>query len=199
MSVLRRISMGLVWALVLALPAVASAQVQPAPRDPYLAVRERLEQIEQEKRNREREWERRKPKPSGCQAMGTCALGDAGIRSEAIPGTGLVAVLHDVDVEKESLTIRLRFINRGSEPATITLDPGVAYAAYFVEVEGEKRHILRADDGALAAKKPLARALPPGAMESWWAKFPPLAPGATTFDVVIPPAPRFEDVSVADD
>ena len=186
---------------LLATRASAMAQVEEMPQGGVgvLETRERLEQIEQEKRNRERQRELTHPKSSDCRATGTCALWEQGIRSQPIPGTGLIAVLHDVDVEKESLTIRLRFINRSSQPASIALDPNGSYDAYFVEVDEEKRHILRSDDGALAAKKPLARRLRPGAMESWWARFPPLPAGATSFDVMIPPAPRFEGISVHDD
>jgi hypothetical protein len=39
--------------------------------------------------------------------------------------------------------------------------------------------------------------LEPGAMESWWAKFPPLEIGARAVDITIPPAPRFEMVPVS--
>jgi len=38
--------------------APAIAQIQEAPRDPYLEARENVERIEQEKRNRDRERER---------------------------------------------------------------------------------------------------------------------------------------------
>jgi len=66
-------------------------------------------------------------------------------------------------------------------------------------VNGERRFILRDDDGSLDAKRPLNREIEPGSMESWWAKFPALPPDTESFDVVIPPAPAFEAVSVRAD
>jgi hypothetical protein len=173
----------------------ALGQIQAAPRDPYLAAREREEQVEQEKRNRERERERRSPRPSGCSTGAMCAPREAGIQSHPVAGTGLVAVLHDVDVDEDALNVRLRFFNDGAEPVTLTIDPQSSYEAYFVAVGGERRFILRDDGGSLQAKRPLSREIQPGSMESWWAKFPPLPPDAGAFDVVIPPAPPFEAVS----
>lgn len=180
-------------------PAPALAQVQQAPRDPYLEARENAEQIEQEKRNRERERERLRPKPSGCATGTNCAPRGAGIQSHTVPGTGLVAVLHDVDVEKDALSVRFRFFNDGAEPVTLAIDPATDYETFYVEVDGEKRFILRNDDGSLQAKKSMDRDLAPGSMESWWARFPALPPEAESFDVVIPTAPRFEAVPVSAD
>ena len=184
---------------VLLAPAPALAQVQQAPRDPYLEAREKDEQIEQEKRNRERERERRRPKPSACATGAICAPRGEGIQSHPIPGSGLVAVLHDVDVEKDVLNVRFRFFNDGAEPVTLALDAAADYEAYFVEVDGAKMFILRDGDGSLQAKKSIDRVLGPGSMESWWAKFPALPPEAESFDVVVPPAPRFEAVPVSAD
>jgi hypothetical protein len=184
---------------VLLAPAPALAQVQEAPRDPYLKARENVEQIEQEKRNRERERERQRPKPSACATGANCAPRGAGIQSHIVPGSGLMAVLHDVDVEKDALNVRFRFFNDGAEPVTLAIDPRADYEAYFVEVDGARRFILRNDDGSLQAKKPIDGELEPGSMESWWAKFPPLPPDAESFDVVVPPAPRFEAVPVSAD
>ena len=118
------------------------------------------------------------------------------IQSHRVPGTGLVAILHDIDVEDDALTVRIRFYNEGTEPAALAVDPTAAYDAFYVEVDGEKRFILRDDDGTLEAKGSLARDLEPGGMESWWAHFPPLPPKAVSFDVVIPPA-RFTEVLVS--
>ena len=175
----------------------ALAQDRTAPPDPYLTERERLEQIEQEERNREREYARekewREPKPTGCQTGQFCPQSSEPIR---MPGTGLMAVLHDIDVEDDALTVRIRFYNEGTEPATLAVDPTAAYDSFDVEVDGEKSFILRDDDGTLEAKESLARDLEPGGMESWWAHFPPLPPKAVSFDVVIPPA-RFQEVLVS--
>ena len=194
--------------LLLGPRAPALAQIQAAPRDPYISDLERRELIEQEKRNRERERERRFPKSSGCStgAMAgfgdgllvpaECAPGEAGIQSHTVPASGLVAVLQDVEVEKDAMNVRLRFFNDGAGPVTLVIDPAADYDAYFVEVDGARRFILRDDNGSLQAKKPIDGELEPGSMESWWARFPPLPPDAESFDVVVPPAPRFEAVPV---
>lgn len=200
MSVTQTLPHLLLLASLLAPSGLARAQVQPAPRDPYLAARENLEQIEQEERNREREIERRRPpKPAGCSTGQICSQRSEGLQSHQVPGTGLVAVLHDVDVEEGALTVRLRFYNDGPEPATLAIDPTEAFEAYFVEVGGERRFILRDKDGSLEAKKPLARELEPGSMESWWATFAALPVDGESFDLMVPPAPRFEAVSIHSD
>jgi hypothetical protein len=181
--------------------ALAIAQVEELPRGGVgvLEARENRERIEQEKRNRERERERLRPKPSGCATGTICAPRGEGIQSHQVPGSGLVAVLHDIDVEKDALNVRFRFFNDGAEPVTLAIDPGADYEAYFVEVDGTKMFILRDEDGSLQSKKSIDGELEPGSMESWWAKFPPLPPDAASFDVVVPPAPRFEAVPVSAD
>lgn len=184
---------------LLAPRAPAIGQVQEAPRDPGLDARERVERIEQEKRNRQRQRERLRPKPSPCATGTTCAPRGEGIQSHQVPGSGLVAVLHDIDVEKDALNVRFRFFNDGAEPVTLAIDPEADFEAFYVEVDGEKRFILRNDDGSLQAKKSMDRDLAPGSMESWWAKFPPLPPDAESFDVIVPPAPRFDSVPVSAD
>ena len=78
------------------------------------------------------------------------------------------------------------------------VDPTQTYEAYFVEAGDERRFILRDEDGALEAKKPLVRVLAPGTMERWWAKFPRLDSGVRSLDITIPPAPRFHAVSVTE-
>ena len=187
-------------ACLVALPRAALAQDRPAPRDPTLAQRERLELIEQEERNREREYALEKEWPksnrTGCETGRYCPQRNEAIQSYRVPGTGFVAVLHDIDVEDDALTVRIRFYNGGSEPAALAIDPAAAYEAFYVEVDGEKSFILRHDDGTLEAKESLTRDLEPDGMESWWAHFPPLSPKAISFDVVIPPA-RFEEVLVS--
>ena len=194
-------------------PAAAIAQVEELPRGSVgvLESREYRERIEQEKRNRERERERLFPKSSGCStgAMAgfgdgllvpvECAPGEAEIQNHTVLASGLVAVLHDVDVEKDALIVRLRFLNHGAGPVTLVIDPSADYEAYFVEVDGARRFILRDDNGSFQAKKPIDGELEPGSMESWWAKFPPLPPDAESFDLVVPPAPRFEAVPVSPD
>jgi hypothetical protein len=187
-----------VGALLLGLPATARAQGQ-APRDPYLAALERREAIVQAKRFHALfDRHPRRPKPSGCATGRICSDRRGGIQSQRIPGTGLVAVLHDVDAEEDGLVVRMRFYNDGSEPVRLRVDPTQAGDAYSIEVGGERRFILRNDDGALEAKEPVVRVLAPGSMESWWAKFPPLERGAKSLDISIPPAPRFESIAASD-
>lgn len=200
MRMQQRVPQMVLLACLIAPSGVTLAQDRPAPRDPYLAKRERLELREQEKRNREREYAREKewraPKPTGCQTGQFCLQSSEAIQSHRVPGTGLLTVLHDIDVEDDALTVRIRFFNEGTEPATLTVDPTEAYEAFYVDIDGEKSFILRDDDGTLEAKESLARDLEPGGMESWWAHFPPLPPKAVSFDVVIPPA-QFEEVLVS--
>ncbi|HET6363119.1 MAG TPA: hypothetical protein VFH11_13845 [Gemmatimonadota bacterium] len=201
MRVQRRLPQLFLLVSLLAPSGVSLAQERPAPRDPYLAQRERLEQVEQDKRNREREYERekewRKPPPTFCQTGQFCPRGSEAIQIHRVPGTGLTAILHDIDVEDDALTVRVRFFNEGAETVTLTLDPTASYDTFYVEIDGARSFILRDDQGRLDAKEPLARNLEPGAMESWWADFPPLPSKAVSFDVVIPPAPPFEGVSVS--
>ena len=192
------ITLVLLCGLLLALPVLARAQVE-APRDPYLAERERVERVVAATRFRVL-YDRhpRRSKPSGCATGRICSDRREAIQSQRIPGTGVVAVLHDLDDEEDGLLVRMRFYNDGPEPVRLGVDPTRDYDAYFIEVGGERRFILRDDDGALEAKEPLVRVLAPGAMESWWAKFPPLEGGAKTLDIRIPPAPRFEAIAASD-
>lgn len=177
-----------------------SALAQDRGSISVLEQRERIEHQEQEERNREREYAREKewrdPKPTGCQTGQFCSQSVEAIQSHRVPGTALMAVLHDIDVEEDALTVRIRFYNESTEPAALAVDPTAAYDAFYVEVDGEKSFILRDDDGTLEAKESLARDLEPGGMESWWAHFSPLPPKAVSFDLVIPPA-RFEEVLVS--
>lgn len=177
------------------------AQEQPPRRARVLTESERVELQLQEKRNREREYARekewREPKPAGCQTGQFCLQRIEAIQSHGLPGSGLMAVLHDIDVGKDALTVRIRVYNEGTEPATLVLDPTASYDAFYVEVAGEKSFILRDEDGDLEAKKSFAGELDPGEMESWWAQFPPLPSQVVSFDIVIPPVPRFEGVPVS--
>ena len=184
-------------ALFVALPCLARAQ-GAAPRDPYLAALEKRERVVAAKRYQvlfdRHPW---RPKPSGCGTGRICSYRGEGIQSKGVPGTNLVAVLHDIDREQDGLLVRVRFYNDGPEPVRLGVDPAQAYDAYFVEAGGERRFILREEDGTLEAKDAFVRMLEPGAMESWWAKFPPLENGARAIDITIPPAPRFEMVPVS--
>lgn len=185
-------------ALFIALPGLANAQAA-APRDPYLAALEKRELIVAAKRyNVLFDRHPRRPKPSGCATGRICSPLSLGIQRHRIDGTTLVAVLYDIDEQEDGLLVRVRFYNDGSEPVTLGVDPTRSYDAYFVEVAGERGFILRDEEGALEAKEPLMRALAPGAMESWWARFPPRKKGAHAIDIRIPPAPRFEAISVSD-
>jgi len=197
-SLARQFPLVFVGAFLLGLPAMARAQGQ-APRDPYLAALEKREAIVQAKRY-DALFDRhpRQPKPSGCATGRICSDRGEGIESQRIPGTGLVAVLHDIDGTQDGLVVRMRFYNDGPAPVKLGVDPTRAYDAYFIEVGGERRFILRDDEGALEAKEPLVRVLAPGAMESWWARFPPLERGAKFLEITIPPASPFEAIAAAD-
>lgn len=191
---------GLVVCSILSTPGLTRAQDPPVSREsPYVAryvasqeYREALEEEVRQRKRAERLNEERERRYWSAECPG-CARREEGIQVRAVPGTGVVGVLHDVDLEEEFLMVRLRFYNDGAEQARLTIDPVGAYESYFVEVGGEKRHILRNEDGELEAKKPLAVEMRPGAMESWWARFPAI-PGTESFDVVIPPAGPFLSV-----
>ncbi|HET7693651.1 MAG TPA: hypothetical protein VFM44_11235 [Gemmatimonadota bacterium] len=193
----------LLGGLLLAPRVSATAQVEELPRGGWgvLEARENSERIEQEKRNREREYARekelREPKPTGCQTGQFCLQSIEAIQSHRVPGTGLMAVLHDIDLGEDALTVRMRFYNEGTETATLALDPNASYEAFYVEVDGEKSFILRDEDGDLEAKESFAGELDPGEMESWWARFPPLASHAVSFDIEIQSIPRFQGVLVS--
>jgi hypothetical protein len=197
MTATRSFLLMIVGALLMGLPAIAHGQAR-APRDPYLAALEKRERVVAAKRYQvlfdRHPW---RPKPSGCGTGRICSDRGEGIQSYGVPGTNLVAVLHDIDREQDGLLVRVRFYNDGPEPVRLGVDPAQAYDAYFVEAGGERRFILREEDGTLEAKDPFVRMLEPGAMESWWAKFPPLEIGARVADITIPPAPRFEMVPVS--
>jgi hypothetical protein len=183
-------------ASITGVPIVASAQnEQPQPRDPYVDAEEYNRQYEEQRRNRQREEERALHRDPGCQG---CGRRTEGIQIQPIPGTTLVAVLHDIDLEDGILTVRFRFYNDGPESAQLAIDPATTYESFFVKVGEEKLFILRDDDGNLQAKKRLEVDLEPGAMESWWATFPAPAESTKTFDLQIPPVAPFLNVSISD-
>jgi len=183
-----------VLATLLSTPGVNRAQeAPPPPRE--LPEPERNEEYEERLRRLNREEAQRQ----GAAECPGCSRRGEGIQVQPIPGTRLVAVLHDIDLEEEFLMVRLRFYNDGSDPATLTIDPAETYESFFVEFDGKRNFILRDDDERLDAKKPLAFKLQTGKMASWWARFPPLPPGIESFDVVIPPAAPFLNVPVAAD
>lgn len=187
------------FGLALALPAVVRAQeTRPEPDDPYLEIRERREHQQAEERRLKQEAEERLQQRRNDRLDASVYHGE-GIQVHRIPGTSLTAVLHDIDLEEEFLMIRLRFYNDGEERTRLVIDPLTAYESFFVEVDDEKFFILRDAAGKLDAKRRLDLMLRPGAMESWWARFPPLPLDARAFHVVIPPVSPFLSVSVETD
>lgn len=120
-----------------------------------------------------------------------------GLQSRGIPGTPLVAVVHEASREDGVLTLRLRFYNDGSEPARLRIDPAGDPEACFVRAGQAKLRVLEDEDGELEAKDPLDVALAPGEMESWWARFPAPPADTANIDVMIPPVAAFTDVPVS--
>jgi hypothetical protein len=175
-------------ALPLAAGAVAVQQdpVGNRPLDPEYADQQEREQREQRRKDQE-----------ALHAANTCASGcvdHEGLQTRPIPGTTLVAVVHQAKLEDDGLTLRLRFYNDGAEPARLTIDPTTGYESFFVQVGREKLFIRKDEDGELDAKDPLALDLKPGKMESWWAKFPAPPEGTESFHLEIPPVAAFRSV-----
>lgn len=185
-----------VLATLLSTPGVNRAQEAPPPTRELPEAERNVQEENEERLRRLNKAEAQRQRAAECPG---CTRRGEGIQVQAIPGTRLVAVLHDIDLEEEFLMVRLRFYNDGSDPATLTIDPAETYESFFVEFDGKRNFILRDDDERLDAKKPLALELQTGKMASWWARFPPLSPGIESFDVVIPPAAPFLNVPVAAD
>jgi hypothetical protein len=182
--------------LALAAPAGLRGQEQPpTPENPYQVQQETQQQLQA---RRQREAEERAQRRLLDRVDASVSRGE-GIQVHRVPGTSLTAVLHDIDLEEEFLMVRLRFYNDGEEGAHLVIDPVDAYESFFVEVDDEKFFILRDAAGKLDAKRRLDLILRPGAMESWWARFPALPLDARAFHVVIPPVSPFLSVSVDDD
>jgi hypothetical protein len=180
-------------ALPLAAGAVAVQQdpVGNRPLDPEYA--DQREREEREQRRKEQE---------ALHAADACEYGcveHEGLQTRAIPGTTLVAVVHQAKLEDDGLTLRLRFYNDGAEPARLTIDPTTDYESFFVQVGREKLFIRKDEDGELDVKDPLELDLKPGKMESWWAKFPAPPAGTESFHLEIPPVAAFRSVPLEDD
>jgi len=189
-------SIVLVLAALPLMPIAAHAALQQDPVGNRPLDPEYEDQREREVR------EQRRKEQEALHATDACEFGcveHEGLQTRAIPGTTLVAVVHQAKLEDEGLTLRLRFYNDGSEPARLTIDPTTDYESFFVQVGREKLFIRKDEDGELEAKDPLALDLKPDKMESWWAKFPAPPAGTETFNLEIPPAAAFRGVPLEDD
>jgi len=195
MRFFRHFSVVLLLAAALWSPTAARAQSGQTPAATN-QDQEYLDREDQERRDRARREQEALHEAPSCPE---CARRTEGIQTRSIPGTTLVVVLHDTDLDDGALTVRFRFYNDGPAPARLAIDPASAYESFYLEVGGEKLFILRDEDGDLAAKKPLELDLKPGKMESWWAKFPVPAADTETFDLEIPPVATFRDVPIDDD
>lgn len=158
--------------------------------------RERAERRARQER-RDQRWEKAARRSGDPCELG---CGDYGGRqTREVPDSPLVAVLHGTKLDDGVLTVRLRFHNKGSEPARLAIDPSSAYESFFVKVGDERLFILKDEDGELEAKARLEVDLKPGTMETWWAKFPAPAPETKAFDLEIPPIAPFRNVPLSDD
>ena len=173
-------------------PPAARGQQDPVagqPVDPNYADQYDSQQRDQRRQEQE---ERRGTDP--------CELGcgdHEGLQTRGIPDTRLVAVIHRTELDDGVLTVRLRFINEGEEPARLSIDPTGA-DAFLLRVGEEEYEILRNGDGDFEAKDALDVELKPGKMETWWAKFPAPPDGTRAFDLDIPPAVMFRNVRLED-
>ena len=181
---------------ILSIPIGAMGQNErPPPRNPNTLTEDDRERYERQWRDRRRFVEEELHEYPGCTG---CNRRTEGIQSQPIPGTSLVAVLNDVDLDDGILTVRLRIYNDGSWPTRLTIDPKTAYESIFVRAGNEKLFILRNDHGDLVAKDRLDVELGPGEMESWWVDFPRPPEGTETFDIVISPIAPFHNLSLDD-
>lgn len=186
----------LVLAAIPLMPIAAHASLQQDPVGNRPLDPEYADQLEREER------EQRRKEQEARHTVDACEFGcveHEGLQTRAIPGTTLVAVVHQAKLEDDGLTLRLRFYNDGSEPARLTIDPTTDYESFFVQVGREKLFIRKDEDGELDAKDPLALDLKPGKMESWWAKFPAPPAGTESFHLEIPSVAAFRSVPLEDD
>jgi hypothetical protein len=112
---------------------------------------------------------------------------------------GMLAELTEVTRKDGVLTVKIRFRNTGTDVLHHAFETGHgAYDRFYVTAGTQKYFVLKDTEGEPLAPKYLDVNLDPGATSTWWAKFPAPPASETTIDLVIPDAPPFEDVPIAD-
>lgn len=126
--------------------------------------------------------------------------GGAAIQTQEVDATpGMVAELIEATRKEGVLTVKVRFRNTGSERAYHGFETGHGdYSLFYVTAGDQKYFVLKDTEGAPLAPKYLSPNLDPGQAMTWWAKFPAPPASETTFDLVIPDMPPYEDVAIAD-
>jgi hypothetical protein len=112
---------------------------------------------------------------------------------------GMLAELTEVTRKDGVLTVKIRFRNTGTDVLHHAFETGHgAYDRFYVTAGTQKYFVLKDTEGEPLAPKYLDVNLDPGATSTWWAKFPAPPASETTIDLVIPDAPPFEDIPIAD-
>jgi hypothetical protein len=112
---------------------------------------------------------------------------------------GMLAELTEATRKDGVLTVKIRFRNTGTEALHHSFETGHGrYERFYVTAGTQKYFVLKDTEGEPLAPKYLDVNLDPGATSTWWAKFPAPPASETTIDLVIPDAPPFEDVAIAD-
>jgi hypothetical protein len=125
--------------------------------------------------------------------------GAAVIQIQEPNAPGLVAELTEATRKDAVLTVKVRFRNTGADNAIHSFETGHGdYGLFYVTAENQKYFVLKDSEGAPLAPKYLSVNLEPGQTMTWWAKFPAPPAGVTTFDLVIPDTPPFEDIPITD-
>lgn len=144
---------------------------------------------------------------TGAPAAGDMAAGDPAAASapatvlqvQEVNEPGMLAELTEVTRKDGVLTVKIRFRNTGTDPLHHAFETGHgAYDRFYVTAGTQKYFVLKDTEGEPLAPKYLDVNLDPGATSTWWAKFPAPPASETTIDLVIPDAPPFEDVAIAD-
>lgn len=121
------------------------------------------------------------------------------LQVQEVNAPGMQAELTEVTRKDGVLTVKLRFRNTGAEETYHNFDTGHgAYDRFYVTAGDQKFFVLKDTEGASLAPRYLTVSLDPGATSTWWAKFPAPPTSESTIDLVIPDAPPFEDVPIAD-
>jgi hypothetical protein len=112
---------------------------------------------------------------------------------------GMLAELTEATRKDGVLTVKIRFRNTGTDPLHHAFETGHGrYERFYVTAGTQKYFVLKDTEGEPLAPKYLDVNLDPGATSTWWAKFPAPPSSETTIDLVIPDAPPFEDIPIAD-
>ncbi len=121
------------------------------------------------------------------------------LQVQEVNAPGLQAELTEVTRKDGVLTVKIRFRNTGTDALHHSFNTGHgAYDRFYVTAGTQKYFVLKDTEGEPLAPKYLDVNLDPGATSTWWAKFPAPPASENSIDLVIPDAPPFEDVAIAD-